>query len=247
MGMANHYFTKALGYFLLDGWVTEHVRILQELSQMYRSLQFWEKDKKRSAAMLTRRVRMLAPLLDLLNPKVYVAFWKQLSFEVAEVYQELYELKARGRMPASSNISIQDVTEEEDEELPTDVKRAARCNELSRKSVAFYGKFIDSYHPEGKVPDRIDDDNSRSYLTASLNRARVRMKTLGLGLDEQLEEHKLALREYEWILDYATRHPEVSTKSDIGMAQEIALCQEMVNMLPSKLSQMAARRQRSGR
>eukprot|EP00435_Cladocopium_sp_Y103_P030112 s1954_g7.t1 len=53
--MANHFFVMALEYFLLDGWVTEHVRILQELSQMYRTLHFWEKDPKRSAAMLKRR------------------------------------------------------------------------------------------------------------------------------------------------------------------------------------------------
>ncbi|CAE7228269.1 KIFBP [Symbiodinium sp. CCMP2592] len=53
--LGNHFFAHALDYFLLDGWVTEHVRILQELSTMYRTLQYWEKDPKRSAAMLKRR------------------------------------------------------------------------------------------------------------------------------------------------------------------------------------------------
>ena len=63
--LANHCFSRALEYFLLDGWVTEHVRrliqrnfrgldrILQELAMMYRTLQFWEEVAKRSFWKMT--------------------------------------------------------------------------------------------------------------------------------------------------------------------------------------------------
>jgi len=238
--LANHYFGKSLSHFLLDGWVTEHVRILQEISQMYRTMQFWEEDPKRSAAMLLRRARMLSPLLDVINPKVYVVFWKQMCFEMAEVYQELYELKANGKMPGGPLRSLLD---EEDEAL-VDPKKAAQCNDLARKSAAFYGKFVASYHPEGKVPDRIDDDNIRGYLVARLNHARMSTKLQGVSIDDQVDASKLALREYEWILDYGKRNPEVWSKPEIGMAQEMMLCKEMAAMLPSKLSQLAAKRRR---
>lgn len=244
--LGNHYFAKALQYFQMDGWVTEHVRILQEISQMYKTLLFWEKDRKRTAAMLTRRVRMLGPVVDIINPKVYVAFWKQLTFEVAEVYQALYELKALGAMPSMASLA-QELQTEAEEEAPgshEEIKQAARCNDLARKSVEFYGKFVESYHPDGKVPDRVDDDNIRVYLTARINRARIRTKSQGSSLDEQIEEHKLALREYEWILNYGKRHPEVRTNPELGMIQEMRLCEEMASMLPSQLGRLAARRRR---
>jgi len=236
--MANHYQSRSLQFFVLDGWVTEHIRVLQELSQMYRTMLFWEQDLKRAAAMMTRRCRMLAPLLEVLNPKVYIAFWRQLSFEVAEVYQQLYDLKAHGKLPESRGASLID---DEDDDLGS-VKRAAQCNGLAQKSLKGYTTFIESYHEGGKIPAKVEDDACRVYLTARLNRARLRTKVRGLAREEALEAHKLALREYEWILDYGRRHPEVATKPQIGMATELKLCEEMAGMLPSKLSRIANRR-----
>merc|ERR1712228_522537 len=185
---------------------------------MYRHLLFWEQDKKRVAAMMQRRVRMLDPLVDILNMKVYVAFWRQISFEVAEVNQELFELKLKGKLPGACNPAFSEVTNEDDDEdvsPSTSAKRAARCNELARQSIAFYEKFMHTYHQDGKVPDKIDDDAVRTYVTARLNRARLRTKMEGLSPDEDIESHKLALQEYEWILDYGMRHPDICTKPEI--------------------------------
>jgi len=216
------------------------VRILQEVSATYKTMYFWEADPKRTAAMMKRRVQMLTPLVEALNPKVYPAFCRQLCFEAAEVYQELYELKARVYV-YDAFVSGARLGDRGDEPLGGDVRRAARCNELARKSLQYYGTFVDSFHLDGKVPDRIEKDSCRAYLTARLNRARLRTKMHGLGRDESVREHREALREYEWILDYGARHAEV-TSPDIGMAQELQLCREMAEMMPSKLDRMAAGR-----
>eukprot|EP00929_Paragymnodinium_shiwhaense_P087163 TRINITY_DN47445_c0_g1_i1.p1 TRINITY_DN47445_c0_g1~~TRINITY_DN47445_c0_g1_i1.p1 ORF type:complete len:739 (-),score=205.21 TRINITY_DN47445_c0_g1_i1:2-2218(-) len=238
--IANHYFLKALQYFLLDGWVTEHVKILQELSGMYRLLAHWEKDPKRLAAMLERRVRMLAPLLDLLNPRAYVAFYRQIAFESGETCQELHDVKTRGglRQP-------EDALSDDEDEAPVSrggLQKIARRNELAKKAVKYYSIFIDSYHTDGKVPESIDPDHVRAYLLARMHRARLRCKTKGLAIDEQMEGNKLALWEYEWILNYAARHPECEEKPEIGMIKELHFCREMAGMLPSKLNRLAARR-----
>jgi len=232
--LGNHYFGQALGYFVLDGFVTDHVKILQELSQMYRTLCFWERESKRAAAMMTRRVRMITPLLEQLNPNVYVAFWRQLSFEAAEMFQELYDLKACGK-----RLHGQQVDDDEEEE---DSVKSARINELARKSIKFYGVFIESYHPNNKIPDAIETDHVKVYLTARLNRARFRTHMRGVGVEEQLKFHRAALEEYEWIIAYGARNPEIVTNPDICMGKEMELCQEMVRMLPSKLSRIAKRR-----
>jgi len=243
--LANYYMGRALSHFLLDGWVTEHVRILQEMSQIYRTLLYWETNHQRWAAMMTRRVRMLAPLLDVLNPKVYIAFWRQLSLEVAEVLQELYEFKVYKKVPGSQNVTaVGDNDEDEEADTALAVKRAARCNDVARRSIKYYDMFTASYQKDGQDPERIEDENARTYLTVRLNRARIRTKMLGTSLDEQIEANTQALREYEWILDYAKRHPEICTKPDIDMGKEMELCAEMVKMLPSNLSKLAAQRNR---
>merc|ERR1712136_616979 len=162
----------------------EHVRVLQELSTLYRTLCFWESDVKRALAMMARRAQMLAPLLDQLNQKVYIAFWRQLSFEVGEIYQEMYDLRALGKTGA--------------------------CGTL----------------------EKVEEHEAHAFLIAHLNRARLRTKMLGLSIDDQVEAHKLALREYTWIQDYGRRNPEVHTKPSIGLAQELKLCDEMVGCCP---------------
>lgn len=253
--LANNFLVTSLDFFVLDGWVTEHVKVLQEMSQMYKTLCFWEEDNDRLCAMIRRRVRMLAPLLDQLNPSAYVAFWRQLSFEAGELYQELYEFKAHGKRPGEyRGLDLDEDSDDEDnkenDKDATNTKKkpkmskekAAKVNLLSEKAVECYKKFVDSYLHHGKLPDKIDNDNCRVYLMARLNRARMRTKNVGLTIDQQVENNKLALREYEWILDYAERNPETVTNEEINMAKEIALCQEMVGMLPSKLSRLAARR-----
>lgn len=233
--MANHFFVMALEYFLLDGWVTEHVRILQELSQMYRTLHFWEKDPKRSAAMLKRRAALLCPLLEQLSPKVYVAFWRQLSYTSAEIYQELFELKAKGKLPGLGPLGHED-----DEEDKVDVKKAARCNELAKHSIKYYGIFLDSYHSDSKSADQVERDHASAYLQAKLNRARLRTKMMGISVDQQIEGNKLALDEYEEILEYGQRNPEV-VEADVNMSTEMRLCAEMAALLPSKLARLARR------
>eukprot|EP00927_Polykrikos_kofoidii_P023284 TRINITY_DN21501_c0_g1_i1.p1 TRINITY_DN21501_c0_g1~~TRINITY_DN21501_c0_g1_i1.p1 ORF type:complete len:774 (-),score=146.88 TRINITY_DN21501_c0_g1_i1:43-2319(-) len=246
--LANHYFGKALSKFLLDGWVTEHVRILQELSVMYRAVQAWDGEPRRVAAMMMRRIRMLAPLIELLNPRAYVAFYRQLAFEVGEIYQELYMLKAHGKIPNDSDAAAEEDSkaggsDDEDDILKkSDVMKAAKCNELARKSAHYFSVFIETYHTDGKVPSTIDTDHTRAYLTARMNRARLRTKTRGASLDQQVEGNKLALMEYEWILRYDKSNPGIIKKPEVNMEKEVFFCSEMAGMLPSKLSRLAARR-----
>ena len=73
----------SLESYPLNGWVTEHVRIMQDLSQLYRHLKAWETDPKRAVSMLNRRAVMLSPLVDQLSAQVYQHLVRNLSFEVS--------------------------------------------------------------------------------------------------------------------------------------------------------------------
>eukprot|EP00439_Symbiodinium_sp_Y106_P018913 s185_g2.t1 len=180
---------------------------------------------------------LLTPLLEQLSPKVYVAFWRQLSFTSAEIYQELFELKGKGKMPGSRSLSLDD----DEDDSAVDVKKAARCNELARKAIKHYGIFLESYQPDGTTAEKVEKDHANTYLIGKLNRARLRTKMRGLPADDNIEEHKLALKEYEEILQYGDRNPEV-VEADVNMSMELKLCAEMVGLLPTKLARLAKSR-----
>lgn len=71
--LANTQFKKAIDFFLLDGYVTEHVQIRQDISKLYKYLSMIEPDRARAFAMVDRRREYLEPLIKELNPKAYEA------------------------------------------------------------------------------------------------------------------------------------------------------------------------------
>ncbi len=48
----------------MDGYVTDHIEILQDHSSLFRSLAFFEEDLERRCKMHKRRVDMLEPICN---------------------------------------------------------------------------------------------------------------------------------------------------------------------------------------
>lgn len=64
-------------YFVLDGFVTDHVTLLQMHSQLFHHLAAFESDRKRRLAMETRRWDLLSPLILSLNRSSFETLHKQ--------------------------------------------------------------------------------------------------------------------------------------------------------------------------
>lgn len=80
--------------FVLDGFVTQYVRILQLESLFYKRLLHFEMDLKRQIAMQLRRLNILSPLLqEQLNPDAYCALLQEVNYECAEIAAEVFDLK----------------------------------------------------------------------------------------------------------------------------------------------------------
>lgn len=56
--------SKAKEYFQMDGYVTDHIEILQDHSSLFRALAFFEEDLERRCKMHKRRVDMLEPICN---------------------------------------------------------------------------------------------------------------------------------------------------------------------------------------
>ena len=53
--LSNTQFKKSLEHFVLDGYVTEHVQMRQDMSKLYRFLAMMEPESERRFAMMERR------------------------------------------------------------------------------------------------------------------------------------------------------------------------------------------------
>lgn len=80
-------------YYVLDGYVTDHVNLLIQHSQLFLSLAHIDTDVKRKLAMQLRRGELLMPLLKTLSRASYEELHKQLSYECGEIYMSCLDLK----------------------------------------------------------------------------------------------------------------------------------------------------------
>jgi len=85
--------TSASKFFVLDGYVTDHVDICLQRSRAYKFLARCESDEKRKGAMMQRRAAALEPLLKDLNEQAYLGLHKTLSYEVGTSYMDMLDLK----------------------------------------------------------------------------------------------------------------------------------------------------------
>lgn len=69
--LSNTQFKKSLDFYVLDGFVTEHIQMKQDLSKLYKNLSMIEENPQRVFAMLERRKELLEPILAEINPKAY--------------------------------------------------------------------------------------------------------------------------------------------------------------------------------
>ena len=80
-----------MSIFVLDGFVTEHIQMLSEISIMYKVIMNLEPDPNNIIAYLDKRLDILMPVFNAINPKAYQNTYEKLLVEVAEINNELYE------------------------------------------------------------------------------------------------------------------------------------------------------------
>lgn len=80
--LGNTQFKKALEYFVLEGFVSEHIAISRDVSQLYKNLSFFESENNRIFAMIERRIGLLEGLVKQINQKAYIVQWQVRTYFV---------------------------------------------------------------------------------------------------------------------------------------------------------------------
>ncbi|CAK6964049.1 KIF-binding protein [Scomber scombrus] len=223
--VGQNYVTQAKEYFQMDGYVTDHIEILQDHSSLFRALAFFEEDLERRCKMHKRRVDMLEPVCIDLNAQYYLMIRRQLMFELAETYNEMMDQKLT-------------LANRQDDSQSLDSHTIKKFNHLCSSSAKYFQMFIDSLRsPEGKVPEHLEEEVLRPALVARFRVARLYSKLMCSTPSAQLDNINKALEHYKYVVQYCESHPEAGSTVET----ELELSREMVGLLPLKINRLKAR------
>lgn len=207
-------------FYVLDGHVSNHVEILQDMSQLYKMLAFFDEDFERRCKMHKRRVDMLSEVLVELNPQHYLLVCRQLMFEIAEAYSDMVDLK---------------MAIAEESGGPPSVHAVKKINMLINQSIKFFQSFIDSLKHKGALPEKFDEDTVRPALVAQFYIARLYSKLICADKYAKVENLKKSLDIYQYLVKYCDTHPDMPEKA---FKDELGLSQEMAGLLPLKMDKI---------
>mmetsp|Transcript_7769 Transcript_7769/g.14662 ORF Transcript_7769/g.14662 Transcript_7769/m.14662 type:complete len:583 (-) Transcript_7769:212-1960(-) len=204
-------FRTAAEFYVLDGFVTEHLGILEDSGQLYKYLAVFEKCTHRKCVMYKKRHVALEAVVKQLNPKVFEHHYKQIHFSLGDSHRAVMEMKKEGRWPHKKVLK-------------------AGCS-----AILHYSKFIEIVEATCNVPtDRIAMEDERSYLLAKFCIARTRQNSQSIDHSDQQQDVQcltLAYKEFESLLEYTKWHP--ATLEFFG--EEKFICEQMVELLPQRI------------
>ncbi|KAM4602378.1 KIF-binding protein [Polymixia lowei] len=219
------YVTQAKEYFEIDGYVTDHIEILRDHSALFRALAFFEEDLERRCKMHKRRVDMLEPVCNDLNAQYYLLIRRQLMFELAETYNEMMDLKLT-------------LANRQTDTQALDNHTIKKFNHLCSASAKYFQMFLDSLcSPEGKFPERLEEEVLRPALVARFRVARLYSRLICPGTTTQIDNLNKSLDSYKYVVQYCEAHPEAA----VAVETELELSQEMANLLPIQINRLKAK------
>lgn len=237
---------EAKKFFVLDGFVTRYVRLLQQESLLYKRLLAFEPDLKRQIAMQLRRLGLLSPLLsEQLNPRAYCDLLQELYFECAEVAAEIYDLKQSKKGGEHDD----------------------KTNGYALKSAHCYQQFLQLYYsssdkganeaasdaaaavvlPSGKdaalPPGTMSVSEIKAVLRGYFGLAHICGKVVfPRDTTRTVSCWKKSLEYYEAVLaltkKYQVQQPAHGAQLQDVFGAELVICQDMANLLPEKIDQL---------
>lgn len=211
---------KAKEYYKLETLASDYIELIQDSSQSYSYLAFFEEDDERRAKMHKRRIDMLEDLLKEINPTYYLQYCRQLWFELGEVYSDIL------------NIKLEKLNKTTEKPTPHALKK---INSLCEKSIENYDHFLNSCRDKnGVMPTKLNYDLIRPVISAHAFIGRNSMKKVAVDKLSQLRNVQKSFDSYQAVVDICMNCEEAAAM----MYEEFSLCQEMVKILPIKIKRL---------
>lgn len=220
------HFEAAKRRYVLNGFVTEHVGICRDESQLWASMETKDTDTKRRIAICRRRAALLAPLCSALNPRVYADLRCALAFELGDIWARALDLKEHRLEPAAS--------------LP----RLRTCRRFRDDAVVAYDDFVACCslsrrdHDQPTQPTHLDKDDLGPFLRAQLYAARLSSQLFGETGEDAVRRTARALERFtKTASDARAIVAHFDHLPPTFFRDELKFCDEMIALLPTKINQ----------
>ena len=213
-------YNRAKLHYTLNDHCCDFAEIQQDLSRMHKALVFFEPDEDRQFKMHKRRVDLLDAVYRELNRQVYRLLCRQLVFEIGETYSSMMDLKlAKHR------------------ENPSSAPLTAKVNALVELAANAFKQFVGLLKTTAdEMPKTFDQDACRPALLAHFHLGRLCDKYVGIPdpSPAKIASKLESLKYFKFVVDYCQTHPE----AEVLFASELAICKELVQLLPVKIQRM---------
>lgn len=217
--LSNTQLSRSMEYFKLEGYVTEHIILIRLVSSLYKHLIYFEDDLQRVFLMLERRFKALEPVLEQINKQAFIVQWQELTLELSEIYAEYFEKKYELHRETSS-INSQTV-------------------KFGLKSIKYYSSLL--IFIEDEIKKQVEEERSIedfiTIITIKLSIARLYGKLI---IKEDKKQHQSylvsSLKYYQDARESLLKSS--FTKTNQQLKDQLDICEEMISMLPVKISQI---------
>lgn len=212
---------EAEKYYTLENHASDYVQIVQDTSQLYNLLAFYEDDPERQSKMHKRRIDHLEKVLGELNPTYYIQVCRQIWYELGEIYDTNLDIK------------MDKLKTTKDRPRP---HALAKINTLIEKSIENFTRFLDSLKlpATNQLPDDIHEDYEKPAVKAYFHVGVLYGKFLNPDRNVQLENTEKSLEYFNKMIDYCARHEKIEEYC----RAELSACKEMVQLLPYKIQKL---------
>ena len=218
--LSNTQFKKALTYYTMDGYVTENIQINMDISQLYKLLIQFENDNNRIFAMEERRINLLEPIYNVINHKVYVMQWQEISLELAEIFSEIFESNYE-----LLRVHQKKVTSKEIEEI----------NSKGEKGLFYYNDIIKYIEEEYNKEEEKKIEDFITIITIKSNMARIYSKLIyNKDVKKRVESLKKSLNMYQEVYNHLKNSKHFFNERP-ELQDNLNMCEEMIGMLPIKI------------
>ncbi|XP_011496932.1 PREDICTED: KIF1-binding protein homolog [Ceratosolen solmsi marchali] len=208
---------NAQKYFTLENQASDHVQIIQDMSQLYKYLAFFEENDARQAKMHKRRVDLLENIVNQLNEKYYKSICQQIWIELGETYSEILDIKL-------DHLKIIN-------ERPT-LHMITRINNLIKSAIKNFTKFLNSLNEFSQ--NKFSEDILRPALCAYFHLGRLYNKCITSNKQLQFDNAKKSLDAYTFVVNYCKN----DLKAAELMSVELNICKDFVKFLPIKMNKL---------
>lgn len=219
--VCQNWLNKAKEYYSLENLASDYIKIVQDHSQAYGNLAFWEEDDERRAKMYKKRVNMIDGLLKEINPTYYMQYCRLLWNELGEIYTNML------------NNKLEIINNRSEKPTPHALKK---INMLADKSIENYEKYLNSLKDPktGNIPEKLENDVIRTVVSSYVIMARNHMKKIAVDKNTQLENVTKSYEAYKAAVDLCDKDENALAL----MCEEISLCREMIKILPIKIKKI---------